>query len=347
MSDAMDTGASAPTSTDLAAQVVESAEQAPDAGAQTTPDSGEATAIAEVAAPTTTTEAPTTETPTVAEVAAAVKFLQKQGHNPTNTRGGNTYLPFHTVEKMLDRYASERMAEHEGKYSSLDTEHQALRKQWDELSPLGELMERDPRGFLELVAQHDERYRSFLAPPAAAAAPVATGMPDPDVDLGNGTRTYSPDGIVKLIQWASRQEIDQRLKPIEDRAKTEEQRAQEQRVAEQLEQRVGKQMQEAKAWPAWAEYESDVLAALQKDSAAAKAANRRPTMTLREAYLEVKASRMETDHGKVRDRVLAELKLAPKSTAIGRQPTDAPSKTGPKSSADIVRAVVSQMEQAS
>lgn len=347
MSDGMTaTSEAAPTSTDLAAQVVESAEQTPDTTASETP------ATPEVDAPTPVESTAATETPaappTAAEVAAAAKFLQKQGHNPTNPRGGNTYLPYHTVEKMLDRYATEMLSEHQGKFSTLETEHKTLKQQWDEVNALGELMERDPRAFLEAVSQHDERYRAFLTPQEIAKVERAiSDKPEPDIDLGNGAKSYSVEAIDRYIEWKAQQLLDQRLKPIEDRAKSEEQRATERRQIEQLDRRVNTQIDEAKAWPGWSDYEGAILETLQKDSAAAKAAGRRPTMTLREAYLEVKASRLQTDHDKVRDQVLAGLQTAPKSTATGRQTTETPAKTGQKSSADIVRAVVAQMEKAS
>ncbi len=180
-------------------------------------------------------------------------------------------------------------------------------------------------------------------------------MPAPDLRLPDGSTTYSLDGLKALLAWNTQQvenkllpQMDERLKPVAEWDKQQKQREQQQQLTTQ----VSGQMQAAASWPMFGAlaadgsltpFQTEVLAELQKDSEAAQAQRRRPTMTLREAYLEVKDRHQQPD--KVRERVIAELQTPRAAPALGRQATDAPKKTGPVSTQDIARQVIAKAER--
>jgi inhibitor of KinA sporulation pathway (predicted exonuclease) len=140
-------------------------------------------------------------------------------------------------------------------------------------------------------------------------------------------------------------QVDERLKPITEREKQAQEQAKQQEALRAVETRTKQQIETAKTWANWTDYEGDVLGKLKADSDAARAAGKRPTMTLREAYLEVRAERLSTDHNKVREKVLAEIKQAPKATSVSRQTTDAPRTPGVLSVSDIAARTLERLER--
>jgi hypothetical protein len=112
--------------------------------------------------------------------------------------------------------------------------------------------------------------------------------------------------------------VEERFKPYAEREKAEKDRAESERAQAALTERAAAQAAEARSWPNFAEYEPDILKKLTADTEQAKAAGRRPTMTAREAYLEVHAERLAADDTTKRARWAEEVNKAPKSTAVGR-----------------------------
>lgn len=349
------------SSTDIAAQVVESAESAQD----TTP----AVATSEhdpISTRTDTTNATETKTePTQAEVSAARKFLHKLGHSETNKRGGNTYLPYGTVEKMLDKYAEEHGQTWTAEKTTLESQTKELQAH---IEALRSAVSGDPKAFLSELAGIDPRYQSFLTPQQqerreqiADAANDPEPQPDYPIRDGAGNvigMTFSLEGQKKREAWLTRQlkrefqtDLDERFKPIQEREQAEQQRAEQQRIMGEVGQRTQQQMQEAQTWPLFGklaedgsltEFQQAVLDELKADSAKAKTESRRPSLSLEGAYIRVASKRMTEDDAKKRERLLKEIDAAPKSTAAGRQTTDGTAKRGPRSSADIVREVIAK-----
>lgn len=331
----------------IAANVIEQAE-----AASTSSDSSEG-----YQAPGRLDTSNATETPvaTQEELSEAAQFLVEHGQKWGKRPDGKTdlsYLPLSQVAKMLDKYTDQRKATWDGERGVFERQ---VKDAQTTMESFRRAVAGDPKAFLEELSGHDARYRSFLQPAQAAPAITApSDRPNPDIDMGDGRWAYSREANEALIRWEAKQMLDERLKPFEERDKA----AQAERVWETqqraLATTVQTQMQAAAAWPLFGAlpadgsltpFQTEVLAELQKDTEAARATGRRPSMTLREAYFEVKERHNAPE--KVRERVVAELQqAAPRpDPALGRQASDAPRTSGPTSTADVVRRVIAQAER--
>jgi hypothetical protein len=283
---------------------------------------------------------------TAAELSAAAKFLQEQGHGPTGRNGRQTWLPYKVTEGILTRFGdtvTKPLIEARTKLEQEMAEQRALMDQ------LRSGIEGDPEAFLRELAGLDPRYQRFVASQAAAAAttPAAVSAPpQPNVTLPDGSKTYDVEGLQALVQWAVEAKalpvVEERLKPITER---EQRSSEEARVMRDIETRVRSQAEEAATWPGWADYEADIIAALQADSAQARASGTRPKLTLEAAYRQVALSKLSVNEAAVREKVLKELQGAPKSTAIGRSTPDAPRTPGPASVVDIAARTYERLER--
>jgi hypothetical protein len=324
----------APASThDIAAAAIETAEAQASSASETAP-----------AAETTATVPETTAAPVV-DLSEAAKFLQTKGHRAKTQDGRDTWLKFNTVEKFLDDYVSHHRGSWDTRYTDLEKRAKALEAEQQEYL---QAIRGDETAFLTELAKVDPRYARFLQAQTAAAAETGTGdpKPEPDLDLGNGAKTYSVQQHEKLAEWIARRLIDERLKPIEERDKAARERAAQAQAVEQVRTRAVSQIEAAKQWPNWAEYEADVLKALQADSEAAQAESRPPRMTLREAYLEVHAKYLAADDTTKRQRLIDEANKAAKSTAVTKGGVESTRPAAPRSTADIARATIAQLEGA-
>jgi hypothetical protein len=345
-----------PTSTaEIASQVIEAAERTP------SEDSGET-----AAGVTATSEAPgvvepvrTTQEPPKdlsEEEKLLVEFGFKQAFKPD---GREHYIPRSKVLQMIGSGLKRGLEKWTGEKTTLEQRATELQGNLNEMYQdiMGE-----PKELIAKLAEVNPRYRAFLEPHQAATPQAQTPaqdaeMPAPDYPLPDGSRTYSLEGIQKqLIPWLTQaitkqleSKMDAKLKPWEERDK--ELKAERERNA--IVQRTQSHMQEAQAWPDFGQLPADgtltafqqaVLDRLKQDTAAAKAAGRRPSMTLREAYLEVRTERLSTDHNTVREAVLKELNDAPKSPTLARQSVDSPKSSRPMSTAEIARSVITQLE---
>ena len=338
-----------PSTRDIVASVVDTAEQQSDTGT-------ESAGYAEPADATeSTTESDTAQTePTKAELSAAAKFLQKLGHSEMNKRGGNTYLPYRTVEKMLEKYADEHSTSWTSERSTLETQAKTLQ---GHLEQLRAAVAGEPEAFLRELAGLDTRYARFLQAQAQPEV-AAPKMPDPDLPLQDGSRTYSVEGIQKLIEWAVEArmapKVDERLKPLLEARKADEARAQQDAFDRTQRERFQQQMSEAQAWPHFGkiaedgsltEFQSAVLKELQADSEKANAEGRRPSLTLEGAYIKAVSKRITEDDTTRRQRLMKEIASAPTSTATGAAPVDSPRAKGQVNTRDIVARVVAQAEK--
>lgn len=258
--------------------------------------------------------------------------------------GRENRIPYSKVRKIIDNGLEKGR-------TAWETEKQTLARERDEYRQYVEqfrtALTGDEKQFLSEVAKIDPRYAKFLAEQPAPAPVQVSEMPPPDVPLPDGGRTYSVEGLQKLIEWAvdnrMMPKVDERLKPLTERDQQIQQAEQRRQLEAKSRERVGQALQQAKAWPLWDQLEPEILAELQQDTETSRARGERPQMTLRQAYLEV-ASRHQTPD-KVRERVLAELKQAPKSTSVSRGATDAPKAPGPTSTADIAARVMDRLER--
>jgi len=312
-----------------------------------------------------TSEAPgyldTRTTPEVAppkepELSAAAKWLIGKGHKHGKRPGSNadlSFMPFTTVEKMLDSYAEEQR---NAWSSEVETEAKTLKQQ---IQQLRSIVSGDPEAFLRELSGIDQRYARYIQQQAQRAAePQQEEEPQPDLDLGNGMRTYSLEGQKKREAWLRGQllkQVEEKLKPFQQREEEAHARAEQARIEQEFTQEYGRQISEAQKWPMFGELKADgtmtpfqqaVLDELKKDTDEATKAGRRPTLSLEGAYMRVALPRLTEDDAKKRERLLQELNQAPKSSATPRTSTDAPAlKNGPVNTRDVVARTVARLER--
>lgn len=329
----------APSSTaEVASNVIDAFEQSSDgvdvSGDTPSPETPtpEATAAAD--------EAPAKELSD--EEALLQEFGFKQAFKPD---GREHYIARSKVLSMIASGLKRGREKWTGEKTTLDGQITELRGY---LNQLRAGVAGDEAAFLRELAQIDPRYGRFLEPPKPEppAPAVSAEMPAPDLSLPDGSRTYSLEGIQKLLDWKTSQveskllsAVESKLKPLTEREKQAEQ-------AQAFRERTRQQIDEAKTWPGFAEHESDILKALQEDSARARAAGKRPSLTLEAAYRKVVIPRLSADRNKMREELIKELNAAPKGTATtktGGAETAKP--TGPMTTQDIATRTLARLER--
>jgi hypothetical protein len=254
------------------------------------------------------------------ELSPAAKFLEANGHKALKVDGRPNWLPIKTVEGMLGRFVEQQQSSWHEARTTLESERNTLKADLDELYSD---VRGEPKAFLEKLAGADPRYRAFLEPQATPAPPSVplAAMPDPDVQLPDGSRTYSIDGLKKLLEWNTSAvearllpKVDERLKPWQERDKQEQAAKAAEQATHAVRERTQKLIAEAQDWPGFKEHHNDILAALREDSAKAKAENRRPTLTLEGAYRQAVMPKMSADRNKMREELLKEINSSAAST---------------------------------
>lgn len=274
------------------------------------------------------------------ELSEAAKFLIAQGHKFKTDDGKDVWLKAKTIEGMLDRYLASHRSTWDTERGSLSSErdsHAATLKQLRE-----SLLAEDTDAHIRTIAQVNPRFARYLQQQQQQAQPATPDdFPQPDLPLPDGSATYTIKGLrEQVFPWmlqqaraAAKAEAEAALKPLTEREQAA--REHDARLTH-----VRGQMDTARGWDNWTDYEGDVLKKLQADSQAAAAAGKRPQMSLREAYLEVKAERLSADRNKVRGEVLEEMKTAPKGTSVSRGGAESVKEPGPLSTRDIARRVI-------
>lgn len=304
-----------------------------------------------------TAEAPTSEpviesTPAPAaepELSPAAKFLVSQGHKWGKRPDGKTdlaFLPASTVEKMLDRYADTHRLTWDGEKKTLSEQLQEMR---EALTEQRTLIGGDPKNYLAELAKFDQRYSSFLQPAAPPPPPPVVEMPGPDVDLGNGSKTYSVEGIQKLIEWAvdakMLPKVDERLKPLTEREAAEKARAEQSQRESAVRERVSKVMSEAQTWPMFGTLAEDgSLTPFQQEVLDAFKADK--SLTLHQAYMKAFMPRYAEDDTKRRERLLKEQSEAAKSTpTVARTGAEVAKVPAAAQTRDIAAKILDQMDR--
>lgn len=337
-----------PSTADIASQTLESLEHD-----QPTPESSpEPAAETSAAEPSQATAG--SDTP--AEVSEAEALLREAGYQTEKKPDGRFhYIPRWKVVQMVESGLKKRTEALSKERESWKGEKEMLAKAADEARQFRHLMEHDPQALMHRLAALDARYKAFLgngqhqqAQAAAAALPSDQDPePMPDVDLGNGRATYSLDGIRKLREWDRRQlerSFDQKLQPYHERLQAEQEHAQRQRAEHQLRERTTAIVDKVKTWPRFAEHEATILDILQKDTAESQARGVPPQKSVYDAYIEAVVPKLAGDHNSVREQVLRELNGAPKSTSVGANGAEATRNPGPRTTQEIARRTMAQLE---
>lgn len=284
-----------------------------------------------------------------AEVSAELKWLQEQGHFSHKSDGRANWLPVATVERMLGKYLDSHKGDWTKERDGWHQERQSLAQAAQAAQQFRQMMQSDPRGLLQRMAQLDPRYGEFLQQPQREQLPPEESdpEPEPDLDLGNGRRTYSLDGIRKMREWERRnmeRAFDQRMAPFAERVRQEEQRKHEERIETMLRTRTQNVLTRAKTWPKWAENEGEILKVLQADSAEAQRAGTEPQLSVHDAYMQVVTPVLSGDYNTIREQVMRELNGAPRSTAVGQTGAEPVRRPGPITVEDIARRAMARLE---
>ena len=195
---------------------------------------------------------------------------------------------------------------------------------------VADFMERDPDAFIKAAAAANPGYQKFLTAigdEAKVDTPTKEfklDLPQPDVDLGNGSKTYSAEGLQQLVSKVAEQSIVEGERRAGEKITAEVTpfRDQQQSVQRfrQMQQVAQTQYQDAQQWEGFADSEADILAALTADNDQAKATNTRPKLTLDAAYRQIVLPKLKADKAAIRKEVLAEMKKKATSTSTTSGP---------------------------
>lgn len=329
------------TTADITASVLESLDQS---------DTSESSEPSEPAARVDTTDV--TAAPVKAAPAAPAKeltieeqLLHEFGFKDARRADGREhYISRSKVLQMIGSGLKRGQARWDGERGALDTQLKSAHADLDEMRSD---IQGDPKAFLRKLSSYDPRYTAFLEP-AAAAPPAQTRvaeMPGPDVPLPDGSKTYSVDGIQKLIEWAvdakMMPKVDERLRPLTEREQKDAAQRQQDDAQRARSDRTRAKMDAAQAWPGFGQFAADgSLTEFQQAVLDRLKADTSRTMTLREAYLEVHSERLAADDTARRAQWIKEQNEAPRSTSVTRstaEPTRAPR---PRTTEEIAREVI-------
>jgi hypothetical protein len=181
------------------------------------------------------------------------------------------------------------------------------------------------------MAQMNPAYRRYLGQPAADATPkVDDQRPGPDLDLGNGQRTYSQAGLERLMAYERQQAVKEAQRHImRDLAPLREQHAAQQHIAAASE-RVRTVLEDARQWPGFKEHEAEIVTVLK--------ANRK--LSLDAAYRQVVLPKLTTDRNKLREELLKEIKGAPASTTAPTATAGSSAEPRARTTAEIARSIL-------
>lgn len=291
-------------------------------------------------------------------------FEKRFGIPQNSGSGRENRIPYSRVKKITQKAENEASERVRGEYVPKITEFETKIKDYEakvtdyegrltKVAEFEQVMEKDPVRFIGMLASHYPQYAQIFGPLYEQAKPeepktevpdpAAAPRPEPDVDMPDGSKAYSMEGLDKLNAWnraqavaearkVMRAEIDAEFKPIRDR---EEAQA---RINAALPQ-VEAQINEARKWAKFTENEDEIVKALNADQ----------TLTLEGAYNKVVVPKLvqastavQTDteelRKKIRAEVLAELKKSPRATAAtagATKPTPKVS-TGPRDLESII-----------
>jgi hypothetical protein len=229
-----------------------------------------------------------------------------------------------------------------------------LRERDAAMEKLAPIMENNEDDFIRILAMTNPKYKKFVdfiegggtAEPAKAAVPEAKDdpRPEPDLDMGDGRKTYSTKGFADYEAWKDRQAdrkiaaaidgVRGEIKPIVEERKTAKERADHQ-VAQR--QQLEDIMNDAVTWEGFKENEPEILKAMKEDPSISKikAFERR----LGAAYRKVVWNKLATDRQRVREEFIAEQAAAPASTSTGATKRATTSTKGKGAAAAVMAAV--------
>jgi hypothetical protein len=294
-------------------------------------------------APSESAAAPEPATEVVApepvKLSPAAEFLLKQGHKAKKEDGRDNWLPVKTTEGMLERYYEQRAAAFMAERTKIEEERNRYKADLDEFHTD---FRGDERAFLEKLAQHDPRYKSFLTPAEKVQIAENADDPEPQLVLDKGAEAYTAS-LKEVRAWDRRQAKREALAETKAMVEPYKERLQREEADRSGREAYQKAMTEAATWPMWGtepptemnEFRTEVLKVLQADTS--------KRMSFRQAYLEVESKHKEKllaeDDATRRAKWQAELNAAPKSTSVVRAGTEN-TRVKPRTTEDIAREII-------
>lgn len=209
----------------------------------------------------------------------------------------------------------------------------AVQQHQTQIQAFERLIREQPQELLQRLATVNPAFGQYVKNAMPAAAAPAGGqhdMPAPDVILLDGSRTYSTEGLQRLLNWngqQTEQRLASRLQPIE-------RERQQREMIEAAIPRVRQQIADAETWPLFKESKQEILAALQSD----------PRIDLREAYQRVVLPKMSASRSKIREEVLREMGAQPHSTSVTRTAGGRNEEQAPRDSRDVILSAIAGLE---
>jgi len=268
-------------------------------------------------------------------VAPADPFEKKIGI-PAQTNGRENRIPYSRVKKIVEKAEREASAPLTAKVAELEPKVADYEARLTQVAQFEQIMVNDPQKFLGMLSQIPA-YAGFFQTiaqlsQAGARAPQQAppdpneGMPQPDIEMQDGSKAYSLEGLQKLNEWRdarvlaqAEDRIAKRYAPIEQEWKAHQQ-------IQQLVPQVQSQIERASQWPLFKESEQEIIAFLSQNQKAG----------LEEAYMAVVVPKLVTDRNAMRQSILAEVgKAKPVVSAPTSQSKTAPA-TGPRSLEQVI-----------
>lgn len=218
------------------------------------------------------------------------------------------------------------------------------------------IAETNPKQFVEVLKRLDPAYGKLQWADEATAAPatsapqtasVPSDMPQPDVELEDGSKFYSAPQQQKLLEWKDAQyqkqlqeALDERFRPMKEQ----------EQARELFTSSLSKQKTVLEGYrsskPLFKENESAIKALIAKNleeyDTAAKYGRQVPLLSLQDAYIEVVVPKLVANREQMRRELLAEINARPAAAATARtsavQPAATGAVNGKASTADLVRA---------
>lgn len=256
-----------------------------------------------------------------------------------------------TVRKTVEKVIGRKIADNEtgeqaltGHITQITTRVRDLESEAENTSRGEWVMMNRPEVFLDILPQINPAYAELLKRPVEDAQPKADpNRPAPDYDLGNGQRTYTPEGLEKLFDWFGGKlreqalaETKKVLKPIED------ERAQRDKWNNHVRNLEGRLNNAVENWPGFADHHEEILKVLQADKrislegAYGKVLNEKRTAA---------ESLTKVEEQKVRAKILDEMANRPASTAASGAKPAARTDGKPKSGEDIIRESIRHLKR--
>jgi hypothetical protein len=154
------------------------------------------------------------------------------------------------------------------------------------------------------------------------------------------------DGLKQLNAWNREQARKETLAEVEKKFGPIESEWQAHKRIESLRPVVNAQIEEARTWEGFGDNEAEIVQALKNDQRLSlEGAYRKVVLPKLKSAWEQEKTRLVPERNKLREEILAEIKSAPRSTAVPSVSSKATPSSGPKSLEDIITEQIQQLKR--